>query len=101
MELPRFSFNEELLTELGKSLGVVELSIFGSALREDFRPESDIDLLIKLSELRTFSYFDLLEIRDKMEGFFGRPVDLIETQSLKNPFRREIILQSARKIYAA
>ena len=79
---------------------VKELSLFGSALREDFKPDSDIDLLVSFDEDSTWCLFDLVEMKDELTNIFGREVDLIEKEALRNPFRRHTILYNREIIYA-
>lgn len=80
---------------------ITELALFGSALREDFHPDSDIDLLVTFAPEMRYSLFDLVAIRDELTTLFGREVDLVEKAALRNPFRRRHILQNAEVIYAA
>lgn len=78
---------------------VQELALFGSALGQDFGPESDIDILIAFSPEATPSLFDLGAMQQELEAMFGRHVDLVEKAGLRNPFRRKSILTSMRVIY--
>ena len=80
---------------------ITELALFGSALREDFRPDSDIDVLITFAPDSRYSLFDLASIQEELGTLFGREVDLVEKAALRNPFRRHHILQNAEVIYAA
>lgn len=101
MQFPKYSFDENQLIEIAKSFFVKELYIFGSILRDDFNSSSDIDLLIELPEDHQYSYFDILELKEKFEHLLQRNVDIVEKRSLRNPYRRNNILNTARKIYAA
>ncbi len=78
-----------------------ELSVFGSVLRDDFRPDSDVDLLLVFDPTAPWSLFDLVDLRDELGRLFGRSVDLVEESALRNPFRRQSILASRRVLYAA
>ena len=80
---------------------VRELSLFGSVLRDDFTPESDIDVLVSFDPDATWSLWDLTEMRDDLTALIGRPVDLVEREGLRNPFRRDKIMQSRKVIYVA
>ena len=80
---------------------ITELALFGSALREDFRPDSDLDVLITFAPDSRYSLFDLAAIQEELETLFGREVDLVEKAALRNPFRRHHILNNAEIIYAA
>jgi len=78
-----------------------ELSIFGSALRDDFGPESDLDFLVSFEPGITLELSDLLDMKEELESLYGRPVDLVEKEMLRNPWRRHEILRTRQVIYAA
>ncbi len=80
---------------------VRELSLFGSALRADFRADSDVDILVSFFEDARWSLFDLISMADELGSVFGRPVDLVEKEALRNPYRRQAILSTRKIIYAA
>jgi hypothetical protein len=79
---------------------VIEFSIFGSAIREDFGPESDVDVLVVFAPEAEWSLLDLVEMQEELKGIFGRDVDLVEKRALRNPFRRRHILERYEVIYA-
>ena len=78
-----------------------EFALFGSVLREDFRPDSDIDVLVSFQPAAPWSLWDLLEMQEQLGAILGRPVDLIEKEALRNPYRRHEILTTRRVVYAA
>lgn len=78
-----------------------ELSIFGSALRPDFRSDSDIDLLVTFEEGAAWSTLDLVDLQAELSAVFDRPIDLVEKATLRNPFRRRNILANHKVLYAA
>lgn len=80
---------------------VTEFALFGSVLRQDFRPESDVDVLVSFSEDAHWSLWDLVEMQQELETIFGREVDLVESGTLRNPFRRQAILSTKKVLYAA
>lgn len=80
---------------------VLELALFGSVLRDDFRPDSDIDVLISFDEDAPWSLWDLTTMQDELASLFGRPIDLVEKEGLRNPFRRDRILSTRRIVYVA
>lgn len=83
---------------------IVEFALFGSALRDDFRPDSDIDLLVTFAPDAPWSLFDFIEMRDDLESLLGRDVDFIEKAAIEesaNWLRRRAILDSARTSYVA
>lgn len=79
---------------------VTELALFGSAMREDFHAQSDIDALVSFAQQAGWSLFDMVEMQDELRHIFGREVDLVERDSLQNPFRRREILENMQVIYA-
>lgn len=78
-----------------------ELALFGSVLRNDFRPDSDVDVLVEFAPDARWSLFDLVAMQDELKTLFGREVDLVEREGLRNPFRRRAILNNLEIIYAA
>lgn len=83
---------------------IVELSIFGSALRDDFKPDSDIDVLISFHTNARPTLFQLARMQLELEEIFGRSVDLSTRRGIensRNPIRRQNILSTARTIYVA
>ena len=80
---------------------VTEFALFGSILREDFRPDSDVDVLVSFVPETRWSLWDLTEMQQELEAIFGRSVDLVEDGTLRNPFRRQAILSTKEVVYAA
>ena len=78
-----------------------EFALFGSVLRDDFRPDSDIDVLISFHPQAGWSLWDLFDLQDELKVLFRREVDLIEKEGLRNPFRRHEILATRQVLYAA
>lgn len=79
---------------------VRELSLFGSVLREDFAPGSDVDILVSF-EPGSFWGFEIFDMQDELEAIFQRRVDLVTKEGLRNPFRRSEILSTRQVVYAA
>jgi uncharacterized protein len=80
---------------------VKEFSLFGSVLRPDFRPDSDIDVLVELEPDAPWSLFEWVDMIDELKSLFGREVDLVDKTAISNPFRRRSILGSREVVYAA
>jgi len=100
---PQIELKREQIAELCRRHGVRRLALFGSAAREDFDPErSDLDFLVEFERLApgTYArtYFDLLEA---LQQLFGRPVDLVEAGSVRNPYIRQEIETWQETLYAA
>ena len=93
----------EAIIELCRRFGVVRLHIFGSAVRDDFRPgESDVDLLVDFGRMdgrsKAHAYFDLL---DELRRVLGTDVDLVMTGAVKNHYLARDIEQTKKELYAA
>ncbi len=76
--------------------------MFGSVIRDDFRAQSDIDLLVEFHPGEKRSLFDLVRMGEELEEILGRPVDLVERSALersRNYLRRKSILESAQPLY--
>jgi predicted nucleotidyltransferase len=80
---------------------IKEFSVFGSILREDFGPQSDIDVLLSFLEGEQWGLFEFVDMQEELKTIFGRKVDIVEKEGLKNPFRRREILRTHKVIYAA
>lgn len=90
----------EKLVELCRRWNISELALFGSALGNDLRPDSDVDLLVTFAPDVHIDLFDFVRIQDELRELFGRDVDLVEKDAISNPFRRHAILNNYRVIYA-
>lgn len=84
--------------------GIVRLALFGSALRDDFGPESDIDVLVDFDSSRRPSLLDIVEIESELSELMGRDVDMLTRASVersRNHIRRRSILDSTEVVYEA
>jgi Predicted nucleotidyltransferases len=97
-------FDRDTIEELCRKWRIKELSLFGSVLTDEFRPDSDVDVLITFEEPKP----DLgpwggawETMREDLQAVFGRKIDLVEKKLVRNPFRRHHILTTRRVIYAA
>ena len=78
-----------------------EFSLFGSVLRDDFGPESDVDVLIAFKPGFGMTIEIYMAMEDELKAMFGREIDLVEKHLVRNPFRRHEILTTRRVLYAA
>ncbi len=92
---------QDKIAEFCRRWQIVEFAFFGSAVRDDFGPESDIDVLVTFTPEAPWSLFELVQMQQELEVIFDRKVDLIEEAALKNPFRRSAILREKEVVYAA
>ena|SRR5437870_13845463 len=90
----------EQITAFCRKHGVARLSLFGSVLREDFGPESDIDFLVEFLPNVRYSLFDLGGMWMELHEMFGREVDLKTPYDLSRYFRDDVV-RTARPLYAA
>jgi uncharacterized protein len=97
----RLNTQPEQIERICQRWKIAEFSLFGSILREDFRPDSDVDILVAFEENNGWSLFDVMNLQRELEAIVGRPVDLLEKRDLKNPFRRSEILKTHQVIYAS
>lgn len=80
---------------------VAELSIFGSALRDDFGPDSDLDFLVSFEPNAGWDLWDLVTMREELAAIAGRDIDMVMKDALRNPYRRKEILANREVIHAA
>jgi len=95
---------KEPLAEFCRRWQVSELAIFGSALGENFGPESDIDVLVTFAADADWSLFDHVRMEQELKSMFKRDVDLVSRRAIErsqNWIRRKTILETAQVIYAA
>jgi len=98
---PRIPIDGERIAAFCRKWRITEFALFGSVLREDFRPNSDVDVLVTFADDAHWSLLDLIDVRDDLQGIFGRHIDLVEKDAIRNPFRRRSILDSQKILYAA
>ena len=94
----------EKLQEFCRRWQIVELALFGLALRDDFGPDSDVDVLVTFSEGAGHSLFELDDMESELKEMFGREVDLVTRRGIEsspNYLRRNAILESAEIIYGS
>lgn len=92
---------QELLRDFCRRWKIAELSVFGSVLRDDFHADSDVDVLVTFAKDAEWSLYDWVDMVGELRGIFGRDVDLLSSQALRNPYRRHEILKTREILYAA
>jgi predicted nucleotidyltransferase len=100
----RIPLDREKIAEFCRQWKITEFSLFGSVLREDFRPDSDVDVLVTFAPDADWSLFDMVDMQDELKHVFGREVDLVERKAVErseNYIRRKHILTSAEPVYVA
>jgi predicted nucleotidyltransferase len=100
----RIPLDSHRLGDFCRRWKITEFSLFGSVLRDDFRPDSDVDVLVTFAPEAHWSLFDLVKMEDDLATILGREVDLVERQAVErseNYLRRRHILQSVEPVYVA
>jgi predicted nucleotidyltransferase len=95
---------KDRITAFCQKWKITELALFGSVLREDFRPDSDVDVLVTFSRESDWGVEHLLDMKEELETLFGRAVDLVEkrlVEESRNYIRRKHILSHMESVYAA
>ena len=91
-------YDKEKLRDFCRKWKVTEFSLFGSVVREDFGPESDVDVMVRFADDARWSLFDEVHMEDELVEIFGRDVDLLTRRAVersRNPIRRDSILTNA------
>jgi len=99
MVAPQIDIPSDRLADFCQKWRVRRVKLFGSVLRQDFRADSDVDVLVELQPDHGLSLFDWVDMIEELKSIFGRDVDLVSASGLKNPIRREEILRSAQVVY--
>ena len=98
MTRARIEIPHDRLAEVCRRHGIRWLALFGSVLRDDFRPESDVDVLVEFEAGHRYTYFTLARIEDELSRLLGRTVDLHVRKTL-HPFLRDKVLEQAEPVY--
>ena len=101
---PQITIPREKLAAFCQENGIKQLAVFGSALRDDFGPESDMDLLVEFEPGRIPGLMGLAGMEIELSELIGRDVDLLtrgEVESSRNYIRRRSILESTEVVYGA
>lgn len=98
---PSLNLPRDKIANLCQQRRIKSLSVFGSATREDFRPDSDVDFLVEFEESANIGLFEMVEMQDELSTLLDRPVDLVTPSVLNNPYRRRAILRELERVYDA
>jgi len=101
MVTAQISISKSKIAKFCQRWKVRELALFGSVLSSDFTPESDVDVLVTFTADAQISLFDMAQMKIELQDIFKRPVDILEKDALRNPFRKREILNSAQVVYAS
>jgi predicted nucleotidyltransferase len=98
---PGIRIDRSKLTAFCKRWNITEFAVFGSVLRDDFRPDSDVDVLVTFGPGGGITFDNRVDMLDELQAIIGREVDLVEKKRISNPFRRHSILTNREILYAA
>ena len=91
-------YDKEKLRDFCRKWKITEFSFFGSVVRDDFGPESDVDVMVTFEEDAPWGLFSMVHMEDELVEIFGREVDLLTRRSVersRNPIRKASILSSS------
>jgi hypothetical protein len=100
MTQSRIAVPDQQVADLCRRYQVHRLALFGSVLRDDFRSDSDVDVLVDFAPAAQVGFITLARLQRELADLLGRPVDLVPRQGLK-PVIRDQVLASAEEIYAS
>ncbi len=99
----RIPIDRTRIADFCRKWKVVEFSLFGSVLRDDFRPDSDVDVLVAFAPDAHWGLFDVCRMEEELKDIFGRSVDLVTRQAVesgRNHIRRRGILEHLETVHA-
>ena len=102
MDRRRVNLPQDKIAEFCRRWKITDLALFGSVLRDDFGPESDIDVLVVFAPNAEWSLFDHVRMEEELEASLGRKVDIISRRAVEkstNWIRRQAILETAEVYY--
>jgi hypothetical protein len=101
MAAPKIEVPMEEIEAFCRKWRIAELALFGSVLRDGFRPDSDVDVLVTFEPDVPWSLYDWIDMMDELSTILGRKVDLVCREGLRNPFRRHEILTTREVVHAS
>lgn len=104
MTLRNISIPRKEITDFCHRWKIRELALFGSALRGDFHPDSDLDMLVTFAPEADWSLLDHVQMEEELTFLLGRKVDLVSRRAIErsdNWMRRQTILEAAEVVYVA
>jgi predicted nucleotidyltransferase len=96
---PAIEIPQDLVADLCRRYKVRQLALFGSALRDDFGPESDVDFLVEFDPTAQIGFLTLAKLQRELSALIHRRVDLVPKHGLKDRVR-QAVLASAKVVYA-
>lgn len=100
----RIQLDDKRLADVCQRWRIVELDFFGSVLRDDFGPNSDVDVLVTFAPEAAWGLLDHVQMEEELSTLLGRKVELVSRRAIErspNWIRRRAILDSAERYYVA
>jgi predicted nucleotidyltransferase len=104
MSRAKIEIPQDKIVDFCRRWKIVEFALFGSAVRDDFGPDSDVDVLVTFAPGAGWSLFDHVEMQEELKSLLRRDVDLVSRRGIeqsRNYLRRKAILDSAEVLYVA
>lgn len=95
---PRLPISRDAIAAFCRKHGIRRFSLFGSVLRDDFGPDSDVDVLAEFRPDVRYSLFDLVDMEDELSGIVGRKAEIVEFEALR-PWMQELVAGSMELFY--
>jgi predicted nucleotidyltransferase len=102
MAQPQIDIPKDKIADFCRRWKITEFSLFGSVLRDDFRPDSDVDVLVGFQPDAHWTLLDLAQMQEELERVLGHKVDLLTRRGVeqsRNALRRQAILSTAEVVY--
>jgi predicted nucleotidyltransferase len=90
----RIQIDRDKVAEFCRRHRIVRLALFGSVLRDDFRPDSDVDVLVEFEPEFRLGLFDLIRMQQEFSGMIGREADFRTAEDLGRYMRDRVIAES-------
>ncbi len=88
---PRVAIDRAAVADFCRKNGIRKLSLFGSVLRDDFRPDSDVDVLVEFEPESHIGYMGMAQLERELAAMLGRRIDLRTPKELSRYFRDEVV----------
>lgn len=92
-------FDRQRLVDFCRKWKITRMAFFGSVLRDDFRPDSDVDVMVTFDPASRWSLFDIVDMKEELEAIFKRDVDIVEDGTIRNPIKRRCIYENLEVVY--
>jgi len=95
----QIDYDRQHLIDFCQKWKIIRLAFFGSVLRDDFNPNSDVDIMVAFDPDSKWSLLDVIEMKHELEDIFKRDVDILEEGTIRNPIKRRCIYENLEVIY--